>query len=220
MGHINAFYNLLGVLLVLVLTGITLPSIAVAQQYLVDWGEPVKEGDYLLYTRFSEGSEIKEVKLTGTIHANLKAVTHVLETVPEYMEWVYNCQESRLVSMDGPEAFTYYIRIDFPFPLSDRDVVLAAHHGYNPDGSWHGSTHVVHPASVPVYDGVVRVKMYHVTWDLTPVDNDEVAFVYTVVMDPGGYIPQWITNLFLSEAPVRTIKDLEKHSQKVQKRGQ
>lgn len=181
-----------------------------------DWGPPTQAGEYTLYSRFPEGSSIKQVKMTGIIHANMDAVVYALGAVEEYPQWIYNCLVAERVSTKSPEDFSYYLLIDFPFPLSDRDLEVDAHHYVDGDGVWRGRTVApLHPKRKPK-EGVVRITYYQVTWALRYLSPHDTHFEYTISMDPGGYIPTFVTNQFLNEAPVKTIKALEKQSRKIE----
>ena len=48
----------------------------------------------------------------------------VIADVPRQTEWMYDCDESRLIRADGPDVVLLYNRTSAPWPASDRDVVL------------------------------------------------------------------------------------------------
>src|SRR5690606_33390493 len=47
-------------------------------------------------------------------------------------------------------------------------------------------------------------------FQLTRLGKDEVEVVYQLVLDPGGYIPAWLANMLLRDAPYFTLDRLRR----------
>ena len=67
---------------------------------------------------------------------------------------------------------------------------------------------------VPVKPKVVRIANSNGKWVLTPLSNGHVKVVYTLHADPGGSIPAWLINLFVTQGPRQSFKKLKVHLQK------
>ena len=61
--------------------------------------------------------------------------------------------------------------------------------------------------------GIVRVKYSKVTWTVTPLHNGRFKVEYRLQMDPGGSIPAWLLNLFISKGPFESFTKLKEEIQ-------
>ena len=58
-------------------------------------------------------------------------------------------------------------------------------------------------------EGVVRVPSSAVAWRVTPTSPTEIKIEYEATLDPGGSVPAWVTNLFITKGPYETFKKLK-----------
>jgi hypothetical protein len=170
----------------------------------------VKESNGVkVYYKTVEGSDIKEVKITTSFNASMNAIISVLTDVENYPKWVYGAVKSKEVSRQSAHDLNYYNKIDFPWPLSDRDIVIHTHITQDP------KTKVVHSVSnansslVPLEKGYVRMTKFNSKWTFTPNGNN-IKGEYEFRSNPGGNIPSWMVNMALDEGPVKTIQNLKK----------
>ncbi len=178
-----------------------------------DWQQVTETEKYVVYTRKSFKSNFKEVKITGKIDASLDAVINVLSDVDNYPKWIFNCVES--FELEDKTDLYYYAKIDLPFPLSDRDMVVHNTTRFDTDGIWH-SCSVAQPKTMEEVEDVVRIKHYKSEWKIVNHGNG-VDFEYIVSFDPSGAIPGWIMNMVVTKGPIQTIAALEKRSKMIEK---
>jgi hypothetical protein len=113
-----------------------------------------------------------------------------------------------------------------PWPVRNRDYVIKSHITYVPGTAirpFHVNVHSenVQHALRPNQYGLVRVPMLVINLDLTPLpaapagapgapnQNTELTEVdFSVVMDPGGYIPDAVVNLISRGLPLKTLQSL------------
>jgi START domain len=67
---------------------------------------------------------------------------------------------------------------------------------------------------VPVKSGVVRIANSKGKWVLSPVNKGRVKIVYTLHADPGGSLPAWLINMFVTKGPSQSFRKLKVHLQK------
>jgi hypothetical protein len=170
----------------------------------------VKEVDGIkTYYRAIPNSNINEVKIQTTINSNLSTIIEVLIDVPTYKKWAYKVTSSSLVKTVGLGEHEYYNKIDFPWPLKDRDIVI--HSKIQQNNKTKIVTSISYANSVGVAENqeMVRIKNFNSKWTFIPKDNFVLA-EYVFKSDPGGNIPAWLVNLSLDEGPIKTIKGLKK----------
>lgn len=167
-----------------------------------------------IYTRNFESSKVKAIKVECELNASLSQLVSVLMDVKNSEEWLYHTSSNYIIKQVSPAELFYYSKIEMPWPVSDRDFI--AHLKVSQDTL----TRIVIidapciPDLVPVKPGLVRIENSRGRWIISPLGNNRVKVVYTLHADPGGSIPAWLTNLFVTQGPSQSFKKLKKHLQK------
>jgi hypothetical protein len=161
-----------------------------------------------IYTRDTDKSQFKSVKVTCTIPGTLSQLTALLLDVSAHKHWVYNTKSSYLVKQPYPHQQIYYSQIDLPWPLADREVVVLMNIVQDP------VTKVLHVSvenaanDIPVKDGTVRVPASSVKWNVTGLPGNVLSIEYYGQVDPGGSVPGWAANPFSTKGPFETFRRL------------
>lgn len=161
-----------------------------------------------VYVRDAANSDVKEIKIETTLDASLHAVVAVLKDVPVYEEWIYKCQEAYRLKPAEDKASLYYCRVDFPWPMSDRDFIAQSRLRQDPE------TRMVYidvkgkPDQKEQTEDVVRIRNLDIHYELTPVSNSTTQMSYRLHSDPGGAIPTWLVNMVVDNGPVNTVKGM------------
>jgi len=167
-----------------------------------------------VYYRDDEKSGLRELKMIYYLDASLSSVVSLLNDVPNYKNWVYKLIESKVIDGIGENDFYYYNRMDFPWPLDDRDLV-----GHSK--LWQeAETKVVHSTLetahwvYPEKEGLVRITRLSIDWKIYPKNENQVKIEYVLQSDPGGNIPKWMVNLAIDQGPLQTVKNMRKELKK------
>jgi len=168
-----------------------------------------KEG-IKVYLREIENTNIKELRMTTIMDASLSTLIAALDDVEMYKVWVYRCMDAKILKIVSESEMIYYTKTDFPWPLSDRDVVTRAILTQDPDTKILTSFTKIYPDFYPEEDGVVRIPELEITWKFTPLDNGKVQLDYLLSSDPGGHIPAWAINLGIDQGPAQSIINFKK----------
>jgi hypothetical protein len=167
-----------------------------------------------IFTRDAENSKVKAIKVECQLNATLSQVVAALMDVKNSEEWLYHTASNYIVKQVSPSELYYYSLVEMPWPVSDRDFIAHLIVSQN------AVTKVVTIDApcvadmVPVKPKVVRIADSRGKWVLSPIGNDRVKVVYTLHADPGGSIPAWLTNLFVTQGPKQSFKKLKVHLQK------
>ena len=99
-----------------------------------------------------------------------------------------------------------------PWPLNDREAVLEARVEQTISPELEGITVYLNnrPNLLPANDRYVRFPEMEGIFQITRVADDEAEVVYQLVLDPGGYIPAWLANVLLRDAPYFTLERLRR----------
>jgi START domain-containing protein len=175
----------------------------------VEWELVKDEGNIQVYTRKPENAKLKELRIIAEFKINIDTLLKVLNDANQYTDWVYKCNESKVISTINKEEFYYYATTDLPFPATDRDLVVLCRQWVDNNGIVYSQS-VAKPGLIPNVNGFVRIQNYESKWKITPLKNGVIHIDYKAVSDPGGSIPAWIINMAMTTGPLKTMKQLEK----------
>ncbi len=185
----------------------SLPNIISAQSS--PWELTTSKNDIEVFTRTNSDCKIKEIRIQTLIKTNLDNLFTVLQDVAEYPSWVYKGAHSKLLERLDENTFYYYTASNFPFPFSDRDLVVLSKKWYDENtATWH-SFSKAQPDYLPEEGGMVRIQAFESRWKIKDLGNGTVQIDYEATTDPGGMLPAWIINLGITTGPTKTMTALK-----------
>lgn len=191
--------NLLTVFLLLGSTPTTSSSL--------DWNLITEDASTKVYTRKSDHSNIKEIRIVTQFNADIKTLKEVLGDVNGYPLWVFKCMGSEKIASKNDNEFHYYLMTDMPYPVSNRDLVV---HTKNwRQNNTYFSKSVAKPDFVSKKAGMVRVPKFSSFWEVTSISDETIQIEYEAATDPGGYLPSWVVNLGITKGPINTMQSLK-----------
>lgn len=159
-----------------------------------------------VYFKESPNTPIKELKLTMHFAAKMSTIVAALNDVAEIPNWVYKTTESRMLKRVSATEYYYYNLLDFPWPLSDRDMVLHTRFTQDPDTKIAKSVSVGKVGMVAEKDDVVRMTDVEIEWVFYPLQDGRIKLEYYLRSDPGGAIPAWVINLAVDHGPIKSME--------------
>jgi len=189
-------------LLILLLT-INMGSFAQEQ-----WELSKDDNGIKVYTANMPNSNFKSVKVECILEGTIDKLVAVLKNVDGNKHWVYNTKQTHLVKNISDHEFIYYAETSLPWPLRNRDMVINML--FDQDNAAHTMT--VKATGVkdeaPEQDGKVRVPYFNGLWEVTTTDDQHISIHYRLSVDPGGSVPAWAYNMFVSKGPYKTFNNL------------
>ncbi len=170
-----------------------------------DWKLKKEVDDLKVYYRQSEHSNINEIKVRYVAEASLSNVVAVLKDIPGFTEWIYACAEANAIEQKTPNQSIYYSRIDFPFPMSDRDFIARSKLRQDPATKEIFITVIGDYDYLPEKKNIVRLPQLRITWHIKPLGGRRVQIDYHLLSDPGGSIPDWLVNLAVDKGPTNSM---------------
>ena len=171
-----------------------------------DWKLKTSKKDLKVFTRKSEQSDVKEIRIQTTVNAPLKKIMEVLNDVDGYKKWVYKSMSAKKIKIISPKEYYYYTKSDFPFPIADRDLVVLSKQWEDKKTGYVYSHSEAAPSMMANEKGTVRVTLFESYWKIMPQENGSVKIDYVALTHPGGNIPAWVVNLGITRGPVVTMK--------------
>jgi|WetSurMetagenome_2_1015567.scaffolds.fasta_scaffold157720_2 hypothetical protein len=172
----------------------------------------VKEKEGIrLYTRKEANNSVKSFKGEVFLHTQIEKVFSLITNVKNFDWWDDDISEIKVLHYEKDKIIQYYLIYDVPWPIADRDLVVDSHITIDPVTG----TISVEARSllnvVPERPDLVRIKKYWQKWTLIPVEKDLVHLILEGSVDPGGSVPAWLSNMVITETPLKVIRSVKTH---------
>lgn len=195
-------------LLSLTILLVSLVAYAPSSVQAQDWKLERDKKGVKVYTKPVKDSKLKAYKGITTINASVEEIIKEIRDGAGMTKWVYKCKEARVVK-DGTSQQTMYALIKAPWPVSDRDNCMTLTYNKQADGGYRIEINNA-PDAAPKKKGIVRIPAMSGYWLLTPNGDGTTQVEQKVHSDPGGSIPDWVTNAFVVDAPYETLLGLKR----------
>ena len=181
-----------------------------------EWHLRKNDNGIRVYSRRPPGSDVDEFKVISVIHASLSSIVAVVMDANHFPDWVYGCEESKILKqINNTEQYQYQV-IGVPSPFSDRDAVIHLTLWQDPKTEIVYTRSVAAPNYIPANAGLVRLQIFDASYQLIPQSNGDVQVIYSLRTDPGGSIPDWLVNLTIVTGPYQSILKMHQQVQKPQ----
>ncbi|MEM6966352.1 MAG: START domain-containing protein [Bacteroidota bacterium] len=171
-----------------------------------DWKLKTTKGKLKVYTRNNEHSDFKEIRITTTVSSSAEKIISVLNDVAGYHKWVFKCMGAKKIKVISSNDYYYYTKSDFPFPITDRDLVVRSTQWTDEATGFIFSHSKAVPKMKGDEKGFIRIPEFDSYWKLMPQPDGTINIDYVAVTDPGGNLPAWVVNLGITKGPVETMK--------------
>lgn len=183
------------------------------------WEFQKEESGFKVYTRTKQGSDFKESKVTGKVKVSLIALVSVFQDVNNFINFMPDCDDSKLLKMQGDTLQIYYMHTNAPYPADDRDGVYQFNYSYIPDSNCVIIAVKAVPAYSEVKQGNVRIKVSDGRWKFTELADGYIDIEYILFAKPGGSIPAWLANSTMVDLPLKTALEALKQAQLYRHKG-
>jgi len=179
-----------------------------------DWKLSKDNNGIKVYSKKTEDAKFKSVKVVCDVEGTVDKLVAILKNIENNKNWVYNTKRSYIIKNVSSNEVVYYEETSLPWPLNNRDVIINMK--FNRDDV-HKSLNIEANglAGQPeVTKGNVRLGYFKGLWQVTTKDSKHINITYLLTIDPGGSVPAWAYNLFLSTGPYNTFNNLAQQLKK------
>lgn len=164
-----------------------------------------------VYLRERPGA-VPAFRASTVIDARLAALAAVLLDDSRTQDWVYRARRAELLQRDGPTRGVTLVITGMPFPLADRESVVAWEMTQDAQTLMVTLSGRNAPDALPPHPDRVRMPTFESRWTLTPRPDGRVDVVFEGLGDPGGSLDRPLLRHFVSaaawEAPWYTVRAL------------
>jgi len=172
--------------------------------------EKVKEvSGIAVYTRPVEGSSYEAFKAITEINTTLEKAEQALRSIDTYDEWYHNIKEGKKIEEIDAQSGYCYVQIDLPWPVTDRDNIFKYIWSENKETGALTLTSTAAPDYLPLKEGYTRIQSTKSIWRITPRGDNTIELYHEAHAEPGGNLPGWIVNSFLTEGPLKSLQNLK-----------
>ncbi len=206
----------------LALLFVLLLSPAHAEEQDQDWKLVSDRNDIQVYMKHRDESRLKTFR--GVTRFELKdefALAAILNDYESYPKWLHLIDGAEEFGRDGPLNRDVRFTTKLPWPLADREAVLNADVQLTiTDEEESVMIELINePDALPPNNDYIRFPEMWGKLGFIRLGNDQVEMTYEVILDPGGYIPAWIANILLRDAPYFTLERLRRIIRKPEYQG-
>jgi hypothetical protein len=144
------------------------------------------------------------------VHGTLEQLRSILLDVDHYKDWVYASKSSNLVEKKGDGELTYYSEVTAPWPLENRDFYSRIKARLDSLGKKLFVSSCNLAGKYKDKDHLVRVPFLRAEWVATLIGASRIRIEYILDWNPGGSIPAWIANMFVTKGPYKSFTLLQK----------
>ena len=171
------------------------------------WEHAAQQDGIDVYTRAVAGSGIKEFKGVGEVDADADQILALLRDSDHFNTWFPNTPESKLLKREGNVSYQYSV-LATPWPISDRDNVLRSVTNVDHEAGVVQISVAAAPDEYPEHADRVRVRKANGSWRLETLGDNRTRVTFSMHLEPGGGIPQWMINARVVETPLEALANL------------
>lgn len=173
-----------------------------------DW-KLIKDSQKIqVYVRTNDSTKYKEYKAVMVVKAPLEKVYQLIMNAEKLKKWNYQTSESYLVKKVSETEQVIYMENDMPWPVQNRDVVTRMK-VQRPANNILKINLFPDPGAVPEKNRMIRIKNFSGYWYLEQSPGGTIV-IQQMQGDPGGSLPAFLFNLFLTNGPFSTFLELNK----------
>lgn len=152
---------------------------------------------------------INRIVAQMTVDANYLQVLCLIKDFPHKKDWIYANHGAFCMDSISPYHWIFYGISEIPWPLLDRDVVADVHLELDHQNQTITIHSVAAADLVPASPDMVRIEMFDSKWRIQKKGKQSLVEL-DMLVDVGGNVPVWLVNMFASNGPMQTFKNMQK----------
>lgn len=167
-----------------------------------------------VWTYPEKNSSIMRYRAETILDTSLENAVGLILDTQKGSQWIPFVNQLKIIEQNRQTGkFIIYMRLDFPFPLKDRDVVVEGRlYKENANKIFFKNTAVL-DTRVPIYNDIVRIMHYKGDWLFEKLPNQKIKVTTSGYADPAGAIPLSFVNSFVQQQPYQMLQKMKQRVQ-------
>lgn len=157
------------------------------------------------------GSDFVAFRSETEFEFSFRDLLKLIRDIGAYKEWMPDCEASRVVEKESENAFIYYVSMNSPWPVTDRDWVNRLEIESNPVSGVITVIYRAAPGVLPEEPDFIRINQHYALWILTPLGENRVHSVWYGHSEPEGWIPGWLARYTIDQMILDTTLNMKNH---------
>ncbi len=194
----------------ILLSWITFIGVFPASAQSTSW-RCVKYADGIrVYSRKSDSDNYRIIKVTTLLKTSLSSLVSLVTDFPNNKKWIFLNKKTEILEKDYPHSWILYNQTDAPWPVTDRDIISRTTLTQDSMTKIVTIRGVAIPKYQPKDPNYVRIPFARSQWRFVPLKGSMVDVEFTLELDVGGNIPQWLANITATKGPYQTMRRFRK----------
>jgi len=173
-----------------------------------EWVYEQEKKGIKVFTKKGKWGHLRDSKATMQVSSTPEQMLATLTDFSGYQTWFPRCSKSRVVARLNENEFIVHLHFNAPWPVKDRDCVIRVKVTKDKTTGAITILQTSEPKYLKEEDDAVRIQQIQSVWKLTP-KNGGTEVVNEYSSNPGGNIPDWMTNTQSVENPMVTFENLK-----------
>jgi hypothetical protein len=177
-------------------------------QQVDEWMYEREKKGIKVFTKKSKWGHLRDSRAQMFVSTTPENILKFLTDFDNYKTWFPRCSQSKLIARLNENESIVHLFFDAPWPIKNRDCVMRVKVEKDARTGVITITETSEPKYLKPEDGVVRISQLISIWKFTPKNGGtEVYNEYS--SNPGGNIPDWMTNTQSVENPLATFESIQ-----------
>ncbi len=173
-----------------------------------NWSMRQDKNGIKVFSRATEKAGFDEFRATMQLNQSIHSFLAVLLDVENLDKWAYNVKNAHLLKVMGDSVQIYYSEVSMPFPFTNRDGIYMNRFTWKNDSSLLLIDIEILPDYMGKKEKYVRIPYGKGFWRVKVRDDKQLDITFQMQVDPGGNIPSWLANMFITTTPTYTLTKL------------
>jgi hypothetical protein len=172
------------------------------------WELKKEKNGISVYSLKTDTGAFNAIKVEARLRGKVEDMVAILLDVEHHHQWAYGTKSAAVLKRLSPHEIIFYKEIKSPGPVSDRDMVVRMNVIHHSATKVTKVESVALPDFIPPKKDFVRIPKSKEIWEIAAVADRKIKINYYLQVDPGGSLPPFLVNLFVSKGPYETFENL------------
>jgi hypothetical protein len=174
-----------------------------------DWLLEREKKGIKVFTKKGRWGRLRDSKADMVLpNTKVDDVVKFLTDFDNYPNWMPRCRTAKVLARFNENEFIGYTVLKCPWPIADRDCVVRVKVQKDPATGIVVISETSEPKYINHKSNVVRIEQMFAKWRIVPMNGGaQVTNEYS--SNPGGGIPDWLTNTQSVENPFEMFSTIQ-----------